>query len=344
MATVNTPSSPGSLFASPVDDNNLAQLTRVGPRDSAGLPTGTDYIDSLVTKAYELVARPQLRRQLMIAESVTVRPTMQSHIGASVQLNVVDDLDDDPSTAALLEAYDVLPTPLKSYNLSIALNEWGRTNTRTALARGTSMIPLDPTAAERVGRNAGATLERRAFNVAIAAGGMKKDGTSGSTPVSQTVTGKPSDTLRKANEYFQTNDVEPYDNGRYRAYISPVNATALRQESDASGWRYWNINQDPGGGTGNIANGFIGTYENFDIMVSSLPSLAVANSGPGGLFMGKDGLAKVCSAAPGYGDMPQIVVAPVIDRLKRFVSVGWFFLGDFGRFRAEAICTGNLAG
>jgi hypothetical protein len=60
------------------------------------------------------------------------------------------------------------------------------------------------------------------------------------------------------------------------------------------------------------------------------------------VFLGQDGLAVGQSSAPGFG-APQVVVAPVVDRLRRFASVGWFWLGDFARFRAEAILTGDLA-
>lgn len=312
-------------------------LTHVGARAS-GLPTGADGIDSLITKAYDLAARQPFRRKILFAGMASARATSLSHQGAVIQLNVVDDLDDDPTTALLQEDYDVLPTPLKSYGSNIILQEWGRTVSKTALARGTSMIPLDPVAAERVGRNMGATIERRAFNVAIAAGGVTAAGAvNNAVPTSVTVGGSPSDTLRAASESFKENDVEPIMGNLYAAVMSPANETALRKEADAAGWRYWQVNQEDGMLNGVARGSAVGQYEGFAIYVSSL-----VPDTTGCVFLGQDGLAVGQSTAPGFG-APQVVVAPVVDRLRRFASVGWFWLGDFARFRAEAILTGDLA-
>lgn len=52
------PSAPGSDFVSPVDydtQNAANKLVHVGAR-SSGLPSGSGGVESLVTKAYDLVA------------------------------------------------------------------------------------------------------------------------------------------------------------------------------------------------------------------------------------------------------------------------------------------------
>jgi N4-gp56 family major capsid protein len=313
---------------------NPAALTRVGPR-TAGLPTGSDQIDSLITRAYDLAAYTPFRRRLCFAEAATAKITRQSHNGAVVQLNLVTDLDDNPVTATLVEDYDVVPTPLTSFKSDIILNEYGRVVTTTALARGTTMIPLDPIAAERVGFNMGATFERLAYNTVIAAGGITNAGAAGGVPA--VVTGStPSGVLRAASQSFKTNNVAPYDSGHYKAMMAPSAETALRGEADAAGWRYWQINQNHEGGTGSIAEGYVGTYENFDIYVTSLLTAGAV------VFTGKDGLAKASSMAAGFGPMPSVVVSPVVDRLRRFASVGWYWLGGFARFRAEATLTGVI--
>lgn len=314
------------------------KLVHVGPR-TAGLPTGSDEVDALVTKAYDLIAYSPYRRRLLFDTFATMRITKQSHNGAVVQVSRVGDLDDDPTTAVLNEDYDVLPTPLVAHSANIILNEYGRVVTKTALIRATSMIPIDPIAAERVGRNMGATLDRLAMNVSLAAGGMKIDGTTGAVPVDQTGSAlSASDQLRAVSEYFLQNNVEPFEDGMYAAVINPAAATQLRKEGAAAGYRYFQINQNPSGGTGSIARGYIGDYEGFRFYVTT----GVAN-GVGGIFYGAEGLAKAGSMAPGFGMAPQVVVAPVVDRLKRFASIGWYWLGGYGRFRAEAIATSNLA-
>jgi hypothetical protein len=37
------------------------------------------------------------------------------------------------------------------------------------------------------------------------------------------------------------------------------------------------------------------------------------------------------------GPQPQVILGLVVDKLQRFVPVGWYWLGGFGRFREEAI-------
>ena len=331
--------SPGSLLVSPVDEANVGLLTQVGAV-SGGLPTGSDGVDSLVTRAYELLAHNNYRRELLFDEAATVRLSRVSHNGAVYQLNVVDDISDDPTTALLVEQYDVLPTPLVSWKLDIILKEYGRTVSTTNLLRGTSFVPVDPIAAEKIGRNAGATMDRLALNTLLAAGGITKAGAAGSTPTNVTVSGKPSSTLRAAAQAFADNNVMPFANGNYRAYVNPAGITALRGESDAAGWRYNAVQNMPDEVRQGLGRRYVTSYEGFDIFSATTPGIST----PGGVFLGADALAKVAPMAAGFGTSPEIVIAPVVDRLRRFASVGWKWLGAYSRFRSEAVLIGDLAG
>jgi N4-gp56 family major capsid protein len=329
-----------SEHVSPVDkvtQEAKNALTHVGAL-SNGLPSGSDSLQSLVTRAYNLAAMQTLRRELVWDRFATVQASRLSHNGAVVQFNFVDDLDDDPTKAELSEDYDVLPTPLKSWPTNVTMKEYGRAVTTTALLRGTSMIPVDPIAAERVGRNAGSVIDRLAFAPLIAAGGITNAGTAGGAPVDVSVASSPSDTLRAASQKFKEDDVAPFANGMYTAIMTPACETALRKEADAAGWRYWQINQEESGGTGDIARGAVGAYEGFNIIVANTPGLEAV----GAVFLGNEALAKAYSSAPGFGANPGVVVSPVVDRLKRFASVGWYHLVGYSRFRAEAVLVGDL--
>ena len=323
----------------------MAASDNVSPVTAAdGAPTvltNTTTSSNLVTRAYNLAAAKVYRRNLVWDPLATVKGTRLSHRGAIVQFNFVNDLDDDPNTAALDENYDVLPTPLESWDTDVTMGEYGRVVTTTALLRGTSMIPLDPEAAERVGRNAGAVIDRLAFAAVIdaAGGGVNNDGTPNtSAPTAITGETSPSDVLRAASQTFKEKDVPTFANGKYTAVMTPACETALRKEADAAGWRYWQINQEERGGSGDITNGMVGAYEGFNIIVANTPQLDTV----GAVFLGAEALAKAHSTAPGFGANPQVVVSPVVDRLKRFASVGWYHLVGYKRYRAEAIMTGDL--
>jgi hypothetical protein len=81
-----------------------------------------------------------------------------------------------------------------------------------------------------------------------------------------------------------------------------------------------------------IFQGEVGTYEGVRLVVNN----HLTNQGKGYL-MGAEALAKAYSTAPGFGADPKTVVSPVVDKLRRFASVGWYHLVGYSIFRTEAL-------
>ena len=348
MASPTIPAPPASLLVSPVDDTNVGRLTSVGNRitggnQAANAAGGVSWAGNLVTTGYDLVLGNAYREALIFDQFATKMPTSLTHNGAVVSFPLANDLDDDVAGATLVENFDVLPSQFKTAHVEVPMREYGRVITRTNLVRGMSMLPFDPTAAERVARNAVSTIDRIALAALYAAGGVSasKDpavfGTPGGIPAAVApVANKPTETLNRIAQQFQENDVEPFSNGLYVAVISPQEETNLRIEANAAGWRYWQINQEDLGGTGSISVRKLGAYENFMFFVSN--RLIASRS----LFLGRDALSKVYPNVPGFGPGPQVEVAPVVDRLRRFYSIGWLWTGGYGRYKAEAVVTSSL--
>lgn len=181
-------------------------------------------------------------------------------------------------------------------------------------------MPVDPLAAERVGYNAGLsvdTLARTALDAATTTVG------SGTALLDSWL-------LRSAVLTLQSKNVRPFSGGTYVAVVSPTQAQHLKSEADAAGWR-WVVGEVPGAGN-SIYMGEIGTYEGCRIVVNN----HLANQGSG-YVLGAEGLAKGFSSAPGFGPTPGVVVSPVVDKLKRFASVGWYWLGGYKIFRDAAV-------
>jgi len=57
----------------------------------------------------------------------------------------------------------------------------------------------------------------------------------------------------------------------------------------------------------------------------------------GTLIVGRQGLAKAHSYVDGNGAFPHVVPGPVTDRLRRFVPMGWYWLGAYGIFRQASV-------
>lgn len=348
MVAPTIPASPASLFNSPVDDTNVALLSRVSTRISGGAQAanaagGVDWAANMVTTAYDLVLGSAYRQALVFDQFATKQPTSLTHQGAIVSFPLDNDIPDDVAGATLSEDFDVLPSKFKTAHVEIGIAEYGRVVTRTNLLRGTTMVPFDPRAAEKIARNAVSTMDRLALAKIYAAGGVSASsdtavfGTAGGVPTAVApVAGFPTQTLQKIAQTFQEKDVEPFSNGLYAAIISPAEVTKLRQESDAGGWRYYQINQEDNGGGGSIKRRALGEYEDFMFFVSN--RLTAGKS----IYLGADGLAKVFPTVPGFGPAPSIQAAPVVDKLRRFMTIGWLWTGGYGRYKAEGIMTSDL--
>jgi len=285
-----------------------------------------------VTKAYDLAVYPALRPELIFDQFATVRATNTTHRGGSVRFSFVDDLSEN--TTPLLENIDVDSVALNSKALTVSMREYGTAVTNTALIRGTSMIAMDPLIAERVGYNAGLSIDtlcRTALDATTITYDDGSTATIGSVgDGSSALTGA---VLRQGVARLRAANVRPLRGGNYVAVISPYQAQQLMSETTDTGWR-WMVGYAGGEGTaGNsVFMGEVGTYEGVRIIVNN----HLTTQGKGYL-MGAEALAKAFSTAPGYGPDPKTVVSPVVDKLRRFASVGWYHLVGYSIFRAEAL-------
>jgi len=285
-----------------------------------------------VTKAYDLAVYPALRPELIFDQFATVRATNTTHRGGSVRFSFVDDLSEN--TTPLLENIDVDSVALNSKALTVSMREYGTAVTNTALIRGTSMIAMDPLIAERVGYNAGLSIDTLCRTALDATTITYDDGSTATVGSigdgSSALTGA---VLRQGVARLRAANVRPLRGGNYVAVISPYQAQQLMSETTDTGWR-WMVGYAGGEGTaGNsVFMGEVGTYEGVRIIVNN----HLTSQGRGYL-MGAEALAKAFSTAPGYGPDPKTVVSPVVDKLRRFASVGWYHLVGYSVFRADAL-------
>jgi len=284
-----------------------------------------------VTKAYDLAIYPALRPELIFDQFATVRASNTTHRGGSVRFSFVDDLSEN--TTPLLENIDVDSVALNSKALTVSMREYGTAVTNTALIRGTSMIAMDPLIAERVGYNAGLSIDTLCRTALDATTITYDDGSTatvgsigdGSSALSGTM-------LRQGVARLRAANVRPFMGGQYAAVISPYQAQQLMSETTDTGWR-WQVGYAAPNTAGNsVFMGEVGTYEGVRIIVNN----HLTSQGQGYL-MGAEALAKAYSTAPGFGDSPSVVVSPVVDKLRRFASVGWYHLVGYSVFRTNAL-------
>ena len=283
-----------------------------------------------VTKAYDLAVYPSLRPELIFDQFATVRPTRLTHRGGSARFSFVDDITEQ--TTPLLENIDVDSVTLTSKALTVSMREYGTAVTTTQLLRGTSMIAMDPLVAERVGYNAGLSIDTLARTALDAASITYDDSTTGTiTEIGASSSYLSSLLLQEAVATMQADNVRPFAGGNYVCVVSPYQAQHLKYDTADTGWRY-TVARNEGAAGNSIFMGEIGIYEGVRIIVNNhLTSNGTA------YFMGAEALAKVYSDAPGFGPNPRVVISPVVDKLRRFASVGWYHLVGYSVFRNDAL-------
>lgn len=303
-------------------------LTAAGPLSiNAPAPVVDITLGSLyVTKAYDLMVYPSLRPELIFDQFATVKTENVTHNGGSVRFSFVDDLAEQ--TTPLLENVDVDSIALNGRGLTVSMREYGTKVTKTNLIRGTSMVPIDPVAADRVGFNAGASMDALA-RIALDATSVTYDDAT-TTSVSEIGTNLvylDALMLRDAVATLRSRNVRPI-NGLYVAVISPFQAQHIM--SDAA-WRS-QIQFDTNGAGNSVFSGSLGVFEGVRIIVNN--HLTAQGKG---YVMGAEALAKAYSTAPGFGPNPTSVVSPVVDGLRRFAGIGWYHLVGYSLFRADAL-------
>jgi N4-gp56 family major capsid protein len=288
--------------------------------------------------AYDLRAFYALRPELYFDTVATVKPTMQSFNGAAVIFTIQSDLP--AATASLSESSDVSAGASSDSQVTLTLAEKGNAMITTAILRGTTFIPFDPIVANIVGFNAGLSLDTLAATSLTGGTNVLYAGQSSSV-----ATVIPTDTLtandvRKQLAALRRGFVQPI-NGYYVSFIHPDVAYDLRGQTGAAAWRDPHTYSDPA----DIWNGEVGVFEGFRFIETPRSPLVTADAGSSTtttdvyhtIFIGQEALAKAHSMTDGNGPYPTIVPGPVTDHLRRFVPMGWYWLGAYGRFRETAI-------
>lgn len=278
-----------------------------------------------------------LRSQLYFDRISDVQPTRQSMPGSSVIFNLATELA--VATTPLTETSDIDAVAMANSQVTVTLVEYGNAMNVTAKLRGTSMIDVMPAVANLLGYNAGRSMDTVVFNVLVAGTNVIYAGSAtarNEVSANENIT---SAKIRQVLASLREANVADFG-GYYNAFVHPRISYDLRSES---GWRDPHVYSQPG----EIWNGEIGAYEGFRWIESpTVAPFTNAGDGSGGagnidvyptLFVGRESLAKAFSTTDGNGSQPRVVASPVIDKLRRFTPMGWYWLGGYSRFREASL-------
>lgn len=291
---------------------------------------------SIDQTAYDRLAYFALRPELYFDRCADVKPTRQAMPGAAVTFTKIADLA--VADTALTETVDPDAVAMSDSQVTVTLTEYGNAVITTAKLRGTAFIPVDPAVANVIGYNAGVSIDTVTRSVLEAGTNVRYAGDASSRATLDAADTLGASNVRRALAELRGANVATFDAGLYKAFIHPDVSYDLRAETGAAAWRDPHVYSQPG----EIWNGSIGAFEGFDfIETPRAPLFADGGSGTvdayGTLFLGRQSLAKAHSNTDGNGPFPQTVQGPVVDKLRRFVPMGWYWLGGYGRFREESL-------
>lgn len=283
------------------------------------------------------MAYMSLRPELYFDGVADVQPTAQAMPGSSVVFTIQADLA--VASTTINESVDVDAVALSDSQVTLTLAEYGNAVITTGKLRGTAFIDINPVVANVVGFNAGISVDTVARDVLKGGTNVRYAGQATSRNTVIPTDTLAADNVRRAYADLVGNNVATIG-GLYASFIHPDVSYDLRRQTGAASWRDPHTYSQPG----EIWTGEIGEFEGFRFIVTPRgPVFADAGSSTTltdtyrTLFLGRQAFAKCYSTQDGNGPYPKVVMGPVVDKLRRFPPIGWYWLGAYGIFRQAAL-------
>ena len=299
----------------------------------AGNLTGTSDISALVKTAYDQYVRMALRSIPVMRAIADVKPVQQAMPGSSVVFSIYSDLAQ--ATSTLTETSDVSSIALGNPSqVTVTLNEYGSAVTTTKKLNLTSFNDVDSALADIIAYNSADSIDAVVASVLTSGSNVIYAGTSGAT-TTNTVTATDVMSvvaIREAVTSLRTNKAVPRINDLYAAYLHPRQAADLRAESGTGGFQALTqyVDRTP------FVAGAVGVIEGAFVIETPRVPFAANTQSPAvnvykAVIAGREALAEA------QGQDISTVIGPEIDALRRFRTIGWYYMGGFARLREAAL-------
>ena len=286
---------------------------------------------SVVKDTFDQLIRIRQQAEPYYRKWATVRPANLVHPGHTFDMFQSRERL-ELATTPLDEYGDPDYVPLPPLNKkSFTVNEYGNATVTTLRLRDFSWASIDPLQAYMVADNMGNTVDKLVENVLMTgANEFTVDGSG--IPVAGAPAGAAgpltSGDIRRIVAGMRAKHALPFDGGLYVGFIHPAAAVALREETDAAGWRP--AHQYTENTNGVIFTGDIGIYEGVRwIETTRVPMDANGNYCT--FILGRDGLLEALNREF------STVVTPTTDKFNRLSGIGWFGCAGWGIYNEEAV-------
>ena len=294
-----------------------------------GTPTSSSTISNLVQAAYDQYVRMALRSIPVMRSLADVKPVQQAMPGSSVVFSIYSDLA--TATSTLTETSDVSSIALGNPNqVTVTLNEYGSAVTTTKKLNLTSFNDVDSALADIIAYNSADSLDSVVASVLTGGTNVIYGGTATTTNTVAAGSTMSVANIRNAVTELRTNKAVPRINDLYAAYLHPRQAADLRAESGTGGFQALTqyVDRTP------FVAGAVGVLEGAFVVETPRVPYAMNDDDINvykAVIAGREALAEA------QAQDISTVIGPEIDALRRFRTIGWYYMGGFARLREAAL-------
>jgi N4-gp56 family major capsid protein len=293
--------------------------------------------DNLVKQAYDLAVAWVLRETPQYRSLVSKRPERPSMPGSSIVLQKFDYFNDASIAAAkvpLTEEQDVDSVKMPPTKpITLTPQEYGFAVTRTNKLKLMSLADVDAPIARAVAQHLAEVMDELVQDTLV-------QGTNVLRPSARATTGAVTGTdkitatlIRQAVTKLRANKAQAWAGDYFWAGIHPHVLHDLREETGSGSWR-----TPAEAGMDNyrdIAAGTVGEFEG--VMFQTNTRTRRGTDGASSAAVYRTFITGSESVAEVNLEEPSTVIGPVVDKLQRFRTIGWYGVLGWGIYRDEAL-------
>jgi len=299
------------------------------------IATAGGWQTNTVKPAWDLLFRTALNPLPTMRQFVDFRPSRPTHRGDSITEQLTQNHSEASITAAktpLGEESDVSATQHPATtSVTFTPNEYGFAEVRTLKLSNRSMVPIEPEIARAVADHCGKTVDELLQDQAVLGTQVYRAGGAGTTGALTTGNTLTSDMVRLAVTKLRAAGAGTRDGVFYAGVIHPNVSYDLRKEAGAGGWRLpqeYNVGDK-------LYKGEIGEWEGVRFIENA--RTRKANDGASGATVYRSFILGHEALGESVVVEPELRFGPVVDRLGRFMPVGWYGDLAFKIFRDQAL-------
>lgn len=300
--------------------------------------------DNTVKTMYDFALGLVYRETPMYRMWADKRPEQVNGPAQTIQLQKQDWFDStvvDAMKVPLTEEADVDSTKLPAtLTVNLTVNEYGGAVTRTKKLKYFSFADVDAIAVRSVAAVSAETIDELVQDVLVTGTQIiRANGRAAVGNILQTDYMKATD-VRKAVTKLRRNKVPAWGGNFYAGGIHPDVLHDLREETGSGSWRV-PAEYGTNGPNMMIWSGEFGEFEGVRFVQNTRTRTGTDGDSSGKVYrsfiQGREAVAEKVV------EEPNIVLGPVVDRLSRFRTVGWYAVIGWALYRNESLIVHQAA-